>query len=144
MDKPLAVSAGAAYQGTAVDDTQFIIAASPKPGVEFSQLETVIDGVISDLSQNPVRAEDLERAKTQMIADAIYARDNQATLARWFGSAVTVGLTVDDIVSWPDRVRAVTAEQVRMAAQKWLEKQRSVTGYLVKETTGGKREEKRS
>ena len=37
VDKPLAVSAGACYQGTALDLTQFAISVSPKPGVEFSQ-----------------------------------------------------------------------------------------------------------
>ncbi len=143
VDRPLAVSASAGYQGTSLDATQFMITASPKPGVEFSQVEQVIDGVIADLGQNPVRAEDLERVKTQLIAEAIYAQDNQATLARWYGGALTTGLSVEDIRSWPDRIRAVTAEQVRAAAQKWLDKKRSVTGYLIKDTAP-KREEKRS
>lgn len=146
VDKPLAVSAGAWYQGTAIDPSQFGISASPKPGVEFSQLERGIDEVITELAKNPVPAADLERVKTQMIAEAIYAQDSQTTLARWYGAAVTVGLSVDDIRSWPDRVRAVTAEQVRDAAQTWLEKKRSVNGYLIKDTaaTTAKREEKRS
>ena len=143
IDKQLAVSAGAGYQGTSLDATQFVISASPKPGVEFSQIEQVIDGVIADVGQNPARSEDLERVKTQLIAEAIYAQDNQATLARWYGGALTSGLSIDDIRSWPDRIRAVTAEQVREAAQKWLDKKRSVTGYLIKDTTP-KREEKRS
>ena len=98
---------------------------------------------IADLSKNPVPAEDLERVKTQLIAAAIYAQDNQASLARWYGAALTTGLSVDDVRGWPDRIRAVTAEQVRAAAQKWLDKKRSVTGYLIKDTTQ-KREEKRS
>jgi zinc protease len=143
VDRPLAVSAGAGYQGTSLDPTQFMISASPKPGVEFAQIEQVIDSVISEVGQNPVRSEDLERVKTQLIAEAIYAQDNQATLARWYGGALTTGLSIDDIRSWPDRIRAVTAEQVRDAAQKWLEKKRSVTGYLIKDTAP-KREEKRS
>jgi zinc protease len=143
VDRPLAVSASAGYQGTSLDATQFMISAAPKPGVEFSQIEQVIDGVISDLRQNPVRAEDLERVKTQLIAEAIYAQDNQATLARWYGGALTTGLSIDDIRSWPDRIRAVTAEQVRTAAQKWFDKKRSVTGYLIKDATP-KPEEKRS
>ncbi len=144
VDKPLAVGANAWYQGTAMDLTQFGISASPKPGVEFSQIENVIDGVIADLAQNPVRAEDLERVKTQLIAESVYAQDSQTALARWYGGAITVGLTVDDIVNWPARIRAVTAEQVRDAAQKWLDKKRSVTGYLIKDTNTAKREEKRS
>jgi zinc protease len=143
VERPLAVSASAGYQGTALDSTQFMISASPKPGVDFSQIEQVIDKVISDVAQNPVRAEDLERVKTQLIAEAIYAQDNQATLARWYGAALTSGLSVDDIRSWPDRIRAVTADQVRAAAQKWLDKKRSVTGYLIKDTAPP-REEKRS
>jgi zinc protease len=143
VDKPLAVSAGAGYQGTSLDASQFSISASPKPGVEFSQIEQTIDRVIAEVCQNPVRSEDLERVKTQLIAEAIYAQDNQATLARWYGGALTTGLSIEDIRSWPDRIRAVTAEQVQAAAQKWLDKKRSVTGYLIKDTTA-KREEKRS
>jgi zinc protease len=143
VDKPLAVNAGAGYQGTSLDETQFTISAAPKTGVEFAQIEQVIDKVIADVQQNPAHAEDLERVKTQLIAEAIYAQDNQATLARWYGGALTTGLSIDDIRSWPDRIRAVTAEQVRAAAQKWLDKKSSVTGYLIKDTAP-KHEEKRS
>jgi zinc protease len=143
VDRPLAVSASAGYQGTSLDPTQFMISVSPKPGVEFSQIEQVIDGVIADVGQNSVRAEDLERVKTQLVAEAIYAQDNQATLARWYGAALTTGLSIADIRSWPDRIRAVTADQIRNVAQKWLDKKRSVTGYLIKDAPP-KREEKRS
>ena len=87
-------------------------------------------------------AEDLESAKTQLIAEAVYARDSQSTMARWYGGAITVGLTVASIQSWPDRIRAVTAAQVSDAAKKWLDKKRSATGYLIKEAPS--REEKRS
>jgi len=143
LDRQLAISAGAGYQGTALDPSQFSISVTPRPGVEFSQIEEAIDKVIAEIAQNPARAEDLERVKTQLIAEAIYAQDNQATLARWYGGALTTGLSIDDIRSWPDRIRAVTAEQVREAAAKWLDKKRSVTGYLIKDSAA-KREEKRS
>jgi zinc protease len=148
IERPLAISAGGGYQGTSLDPSQFSISVSPKPGVAFSEIEQAIDGVIADVIQNPARAEDLERVKTQLIAEAIYAQDNQATLARWYGGALTTGLSIDDIRSWPDRIRAVTAQQVRDAAQKWLDKKRSVTGYLIKDVpardAAPKREEKRS
>jgi zinc protease len=143
VDRPLAVTAGASYQGTSLDATQFAISASPRPGVEFSQIEQVIDEVIADIGQSPIRAEDLERVKTQLIAESIYAQDNQATLARWYGGGLTTGLGIEDIRSWPDRIRAVTAEQVRLAAQTWLDRKRSVTGYLIKDAAP-KHEEKRS
>ncbi|MET4072723.1 zinc protease [Bradyrhizobium sp. S3.2.6] len=142
-DRGLAISADAGYDGTALDPSQFSILVTPKPGVEFAPIEKAIDKVIADLAQNTARAEDLERVKTQLIAEAIYAQDNQAALARWYGGALTTGLSIDDIRSWPDRIRAVTAEQVRDAAVKWLDKKRSVTGYLIKDTAP-KHKEKRS
>jgi zinc protease len=143
IDKPLAVSAGAGYSGTALDSTQFMISASPKPGVEFVDVEKAIDAVIAEVATNPVPAADLERVKTQLIAEAIYAQDSQATLARWYGAALTTGLSVEDIRAWPSRIAAVTAAQVKQAAEEWLDKKRSVTGYLIKDA-GPKREEKRS
>lgn len=143
VDHPLAVTASAGYQGTALDPTQFVVAAAPKPGVTFAATEAVIDEVIADMQAHPVAAEELERAKTQLVAEAIYAQDNQTTMARWYGAALTVGLSVADIQGWPGRVKAVTAAQVQEVARKWLRKQRSVTGYLIKDTTP-KNEEKRS
>jgi zinc protease len=56
-------------------------------------------------------------------------------MARWYGSALMTGATVADVESWPDRIKAVTAQQVQDAARHWLDKRRSVTGYLVKQKT---------
>jgi zinc protease len=153
VDQPLAVGASAGYQGTSLDESQFSIAASPKAGVSFAQIEQVIDGVIAKIAQDPASSEDLERVKTQLIAETIYAQDSQATMARWYGGALATGLSIKDIKSWPDRIRAVTADQVRQVAAKWLDKKRSVTGYLIKsaddskdskDAAAAKREEKRS
>jgi len=94
------------------------------------------------LVKDGVTAEELDRAKTRLIADAVYAQDNQSTLARWYGAALTTGSTVADVLAWPDRIRAVDAERVRAVARAYLDRVRSVTGYLVKELP--KVEEKRS
>jgi len=133
VDQRIATNAGGYYQGTALDMTRFGVYATPEPGVTFAQLESALDDVLEDIAKNGVDAVELERAKTRMIADAVYAQDNQSTLARWFGVALTTGSTVEDVKSWPDRIRVVTADAVREAARTWLDQRRSVTGYLVKE-----------
>src|SRR5215468_8511022 len=48
VDKPLAVAASAAYQGTALDPSQFSISVAPKEGVTFAQVEQVVDSVIAE------------------------------------------------------------------------------------------------
>jgi zinc protease len=142
MDKKLASNAGAWYQGSTLDATRFGVYATPQPGVAFTDLESALDRVIVELVKDGITSDELERAKTRLIADAVYAQDNQSTLARWYGAALTTGSTVADVLAWPDRIRTVTAEDVRAVARAYLDKQRSVTGYLVKELP--KPEEKRS
>jgi len=134
VEQGIAVGASAGYSGSALDDTRFAIAGTPKPGVSLAKLEDAMDAVLATLVEKGVTADELDRAKTRLIADAVYAQDNQGTLARWYGAALTTGGTVEQIQSWSDRLRRVTADQVREAARRWFDKRRSVTGYLVKDT----------
>jgi zinc protease len=131
VDKGLAINAGAFYSSTALDYGKFGVYGAPKPGVTLAQVEGSIDDVLTDVVDHGITAEELDRAKTRLIADAVYAQDNQATLARWYGAALASGETVDMVRSWPDHIRAVTTETVQDAARKWLDRRASVTGYLV-------------
>ena len=133
VDKGIAVNAGASYDSTAVDATRLSVYATPKPGITLAQMEQALDGVLADVMDNGVAADELERSKNRMVADAIYANDNQRTMAQWYGAALTTGATVEDVSAWPERIRAVSADHVREAARRWLDKRRSVTGYLIKE-----------
>jgi zinc protease len=141
IDKGVAVNAGAGYDGTAVDNTRLSVYGTPKPGTSLPQLEEAIDAVLAGIVENGVTAEELDRSKNRMIADAVYANDNQRMLAQWYGASLATGATVEQVRTWPDRIRDVTADAVHEAARRWLDKRRSVTGYLVKDT---RHEEKRS
>ena len=136
MERQLATSASAWYQGTAYDLARLGVWASPRPGVSLPDLEAGIDGVIEDLIANGVGADELNRARTRLIADTIYSQDSQSMLARIYGAALTTGSTVEDVRTWSDQVRAVTAEEVQAAARTWLDKRRAVTGRLVKAEPG--------
>jgi len=142
VDQHIATGAGGWYQGTTLDETRFGVYASPLPGVTFATIEAAIDAVIAKIAESGITAAEFERARTRLIADAVYAEDNQATMARWYGAALASGSTVEMVTSWPARLRAVTPEAVQNAARTWLDKRRSVTGYLVKELPGN--QEKRS
>jgi zinc protease len=142
VEQRIASSASGWYQGTALDDTRFGVSASPLPGIAFATVEAAIDAVIADIADHGVTAAEFERAKTRLIADTVYAEDNQATMARWYGSVLASGGSIERVASWTARLRAVTREEVQHAARTWLDKRRSVTGYLVKELPGN--QEKRS
>src|SRR5690242_10988254 len=135
VDKQVAVAADAWYDASALDMAKFAIHGSPRPGVTLPQFEAEADAVIAKIIDKGVTDEELERTKTRLIADAVYAQDNQASMARWYGTTLTTGGSVNDVRHWPDRIRAVTADQVRDAARQWLDKRRSVTGYLIKDVS---------
>ncbi len=129
MDEKIAVAAGAHYQGTAVDDTRFYVFSIPAPGVTLEELDDAIERVITKVAAVGVDPADLARAKARLVAEAIYAQDNQATLARWYGASLATGLDLEDVARWPERIEAVGAEDVRKAAAR-LDRTHGVTGFL--------------
>ncbi|HXP30974.1 MAG TPA: pitrilysin family protein [Stellaceae bacterium] len=132
IDKKIAVSAGAHYAGTALDDTRFYAYASPAPGVSLETLDSEIERIIAEVAKKGIEEADLARAKTRLVADAIYAQDSQVALAQWYGASLAAGLALTDIASWPERIEAVTAADVVKAAR-WLDRRCSVTGFLLPE-----------
>ncbi len=75
----------------------------------------------------------MQRIKAQIRASEIYALDDQNGLARRYGAALSIGLTIEDVINWPDELNAVTADDVMAAAHDVLELKNSVTGWLMKE-----------
>jgi zinc protease len=131
VDQQAAASASAWYESSGYDSSRFGVHATPRGEVTLADLEQRIDAVIAEVIAGGVTEEELQRAKTQMIAEAVYAQDSQATLARVFGSALATGQSVADVQDWPNRIAKVTAADVQAAAAKFLEAKRSVTGYLA-------------
>ncbi len=131
VDQKIAVAAGSYYWGQALDDTRFFIYAMPSEGVTLEALEEAIDGVMAEVFARGIDEGDLARAKTRLVADAVYSRDNQTELARWYGVALTTGQTVEDIQQWPERIDALSAADIKAAAAKYLDRACSVTGFLL-------------
>ena len=131
VEQKIAVVSECYYMGTALDETRFWLYAMPAEEVTLEQLDDAVEKIVREIAEKGVAEADLARAKTRLVADAIYAQDNQASLARWYGAALTTGMSVEDVRAWPERMDAVTAEDVRQVAAKWLDRRRAVTGFLL-------------
>jgi zinc protease len=130
VEGKLATYAGSYYSGLSYDQTTFNVYAMPRPGVTMAAIEQAVDAELTRLLKAGVDAEELARAKFNLKAQAVFARDSLYGIARIFGSALTSGMTVEDVEAWPDRVEAVTADQVLAAAHAVLRNETSVTGVL--------------
>lgn len=133
FDTQAAVYTGAYYRGTSLDDTTFDVLAVPTPGVSLQEVEDAIDAALAQFLIDGVDPEQLQRLKMQLRAQQIYARDNVDGIAQRYGSALTSGLTVEDVQAWPEVLQAVTEADIMAAAKMVLNIDASVTGWLMQE-----------
>ena len=136
VKEKIAISAGSYYQGDRHGPGKFALYASPSQGVGMDILETKIEKILKDLLLNGVDSEEVKRAKKRMRYEAIYARDSIKTGARVLGAALAVGLTVEHVETWPDRIGAVTTKDVNAAAKAVFKINNSVTSLLLHKKTG--------
>jgi zinc protease len=127
----VASNVSGSYWGSMLDSGRISLSAVPSPGVTLEALEAALNLAVERfLASGPTEAE-LRRSRTRLVADTIYARDSQSSLARLYGSSLAVGDSIEDIERWPERLEAVTAGQVVAAARAHVDLRRGVTGRLM-------------
>jgi zinc protease len=133
FDTQQAVYTAAFYDGMSLDQDTFGMVIVPPAGGSLPEAEKAMDGVVAKFLKDGVNATDFARIKAQVRAAEIYGRDEVQGLARSYGAALSIGLSVKDIQDWPDILQSVTAEEVMAAAREVLDRRNAVTGYLTTE-----------
>ena len=131
VEQAIASSVGAYYQSDALDDTSFEIYGRPRGGATIAEVEKALDAEIARIAEEGVSEDELAAAKKRYVRSLIFARDSQRGMAHIYGATLTTGGTIEDIAKWPERIEAVTAQQLQAVAQRYLAPDRSVAGYLL-------------
>lgn len=126
----LAASASASYDLYERWPSLLTLAAIPATGVSLPQLEQALRTQITRLQTEPVEADELARVKAQVVADQIYQQDSLFYQAMQIGILETTGLGWQRLAEYPDKIRAVTAEQVQAVAKKYLVPSQLTIAYL--------------
>jgi zinc protease len=113
----LAITANAYAWTTLHDEGPAVLSASPAPGVTLDTLETALLAEVEKVLAEGFTEDEVRRARNKLAADAIYARDSQSGMANMFGGWLAIGGTVEDILGYPDAVRAVTADDAIAAVR---------------------------
>ncbi len=109
----------------------FISASPPADSADLAPVEAGLERSLRRVLEEGIQAGELERARTRLMAEAVYARDDQRQMANIFGRGLAAGLSVGEIVSWEKRIAAVDREMVEAAARKYLRPERAVSGWLL-------------
>jgi zinc protease len=126
----IAASAGASYNLYSRLSTLFSLEGTPVQGKNVADLEKALLDEVRRLRDEPVAADELQRVKAQVLASHVYQLDSMFYQAMQLGTAETVGLGWKKVREYVDKVNAVTAEQVRNVAQKYLVDERLTIAHL--------------
>jgi zinc protease len=113
----VAISANAFAWTTLHDEGPAVMTATPAPGVSLEELEAAFMAEVGKVLAEGFTEAEVRRARNKLAADAIYGRDSQSNLANTFGAWLALGGSVEDILAYPDAVRAVTPEQAIAAVR---------------------------
>jgi predicted Zn-dependent peptidase len=98
----------------------FYILAIPRPGVKVEDLEKAIDEEIGAVEKDGITVRELEKARTQFRRSMIQSRESALTTAVRIGEYAAKFNDPNLINTAYDKLSAVTAEQVKEFAQKYL------------------------
>ena len=116
----IANSANASYYGIARGEGFFYLDATPVPGKTVSDVERALRGEMAKIIEEGVSEDELERAKAQAVAAQVYERDSMFFQARQIGVLELSGISHRTIDLQLQKLRGVTADQVREVARKYF------------------------
>ena len=129
-EQRLAVSAGVGYDATSRGPGLFYLQGSPSEGKTRAELEAGFRAEISRLVKEGVAADELARAKAQLVAGQIYKLDSMFAQAMEIGQLETSGISYQMDKRLIEKLQAVTAEQVQAVARKYFQDEQLTVAEL--------------
>jgi zinc protease len=129
-DRQIANEASAGYDSIARGPGMFSVDASPVEGQSIAVVQTALKDEIARLIKDGVSPSELNRVKAQVLASQVYQQDSLFYQAMQIGEWTTAGLDYKARDTRYTRLKAVTEEQVRAVAKKYLVDERLTVAVL--------------
>jgi len=119
-ERRVAASVGADYEMVSRGPGMMFVEAAAAQDRSGSELEAGVREVIAGIAAAGVTAEELNRARVQLLAQLVYKRDSFFAQALELGELESCGLSFRDAERIAGRLKEITADQVRAAAARYL------------------------
>ena len=127
----LAVDVGAGYDSTSRGrEALFELVGTPSEGKTVIELEAALIAEIERVKTGGVTQQELDRVKAAVIASDVYQRDSMFYQAMQIGQLETMNYSWRLLKEYPDKLKAVTSEQVQAVAKKYLIKDNMTVATL--------------
>ena len=121
-NKKLATSAATYYYPDGFGDTSFIISIIPKKDIKLEEIELHLDDFLEKIKKRKFDSKKLEKIKKRFVNDTIYAQDSLYMGMRIFGSALTTGYSLEEIINWPNDINQISIEDLEFYIPKIFDK----------------------
>ena len=119
-EQRLAVVAGTGYDATSRGPGMFFLQGSPSEGKTSAELEAGFRAELARIQKEGVAADELARAKAQLVASQIYKLDSMFGQAMEIGQMESAGISHKLDKRMIEKLQAVSPEQVQAVAQKYF------------------------
>ena len=127
----LAVDVGAGYDSTSRGrEALFELEGMPSEGKTITELETALVAQIEKIKTDGVTQQELDRVKAAVIAADVYQRDSMFYQAMQIGQLETMDYSWRLLKEYPEKLKAVTSEQIQAVAKKYLVKDNMTIAIL--------------
>ncbi|MDP4164909.1 MAG: pitrilysin family protein [Bacillota bacterium] len=126
----IASQAGAYYEPFALYSPLFILQGVPAEGKNVAGLKAALLAEIKRLQTTLIQPAELQRVKTQIIAQKVFAKDSQFGQAMEIGGLESVGLSWREGTNYVEQVKKITPEQIQAVAKEYLISDRLTLGEL--------------
>jgi zinc protease len=135
----IANSAGAGYDMVARGPALFTLSGTPSEGRTTEDVERALRAEITRIADHGVSEDELRRVKTQYVASRVYRRDSVFGQAMEAAGLEIAGFRHDDSDRMLERIRAVTADQVRAVARKFFDEDTLTVATLLPQPVAPRR-----
>ncbi len=112
VEQRIASDIQAGYYGFSAGPGRFSVAVTPMDGVSFDEVSVAVDKSIGKFLAAGLNEADLKRAKTQFMAEAIYARDGLSSIAHYVGGIAVIDADMRFYTHWSPLVDRVSVDDV--------------------------------
>ena len=121
---------GGYFQGLTKGEGNVYLYAISKEKKTSNEIDNIIMNEFKEIINQKLTPKRFEIEKKKYFFDTIYKKDGVLNPAQIYGEALTVGLTLDDVKKWQERVNNVSLNDVKKALERLYKNKNYVIGEL--------------
>ncbi len=131
IEQKIATSVGSWYDPTKRGPSSFGIYGVAKDGKSLDMVKAAVNAEIQKIIDDGVNPEEVKASIIRMQDSAVLALDSLSTPAHILGQALAIGLEINDVEDWPERIGKIDVAAVNAAAKRLFMKEAVVNSYLL-------------